>query len=89
VPLLQEVFATRKADDWLSALGEAGVPSAPVRRFDEVFASAEGRAAIQDIAGLDLVANPIRLDGERLPGRRRPPRLGEHTDEVLGRPAAD
>jgi crotonobetainyl-CoA:carnitine CoA-transferase CaiB-like acyl-CoA transferase len=89
VPLLQEVFATRKADDWLSALGVAGVPSAPVRRFDEVFASAEGRAAIQDIAGLDLVANPIRLDGERLPGRRRPPRLGEHTDEVLGRPAAD
>src|SRR3954452_16266245 len=89
VPLLQEVFATRKADDWLSALQEAGVPSAPVRRFDEVFASAEGRAAIQEIAGFELVANPIKLDGERLPGRRRPPRLGEHTDEVLGRPAAD
>jgi crotonobetainyl-CoA:carnitine CoA-transferase CaiB-like acyl-CoA transferase len=89
VPLLQEVFATRKADDWLSALQEAGVPSAPVRRFDEVFASAEGRAAIQEIAGFELVANPIKLDGERLPGRRRPPRLGEHTGEVLGRPAAD
>ncbi|MFL5738033.1 MAG: CaiB/BaiF CoA transferase family protein [Actinomycetota bacterium] len=89
VPLLQEAFATRNADDWLSALGEVGVPSAPVRRFDEVFASAEGRAAIQDIAGLDLVANPIRLDGSRLPARRRPPRLGEHTDELLGGPAGD
>jgi crotonobetainyl-CoA:carnitine CoA-transferase CaiB-like acyl-CoA transferase len=29
------------------------------------------------------VADPIRVDGERLPVRRPPPRLGEHTDEVL------
>lgn len=29
-----------------------------------------------------LVANPIRLDGERLPARHAP-RYGEHTDEVL------
>jgi crotonobetainyl-CoA:carnitine CoA-transferase CaiB-like acyl-CoA transferase len=30
-----------------------------------------------------VLANPIKLDGERLPSQRAP-RLGEHTDEVLG-----
>jgi crotonobetainyl-CoA:carnitine CoA-transferase CaiB-like acyl-CoA transferase len=29
-----------------------------------------------------VLANPIRLDGARLPSRRGPA-LGEHTDEVL------
>jgi crotonobetainyl-CoA:carnitine CoA-transferase CaiB-like acyl-CoA transferase len=33
--------------------------------------------------GLDLVADPIRLDGSLAPIRRPPPRLGEHTEEVL------
>ncbi|MFL5766381.1 MAG: CaiB/BaiF CoA transferase family protein [Actinomycetota bacterium] len=84
VSLLQQRFETETADHWLSALGGAGVPCAPIRRFDEVFASPEGRATLQDIAGLDLVANPIRIDGERLPVRLRPPPLGEDTEEILG-----
>jgi len=32
---------------------------------------------------LRLVANPLRFDGDRGTTRRPPPRLGEHTDEVL------
>jgi crotonobetainyl-CoA:carnitine CoA-transferase CaiB-like acyl-CoA transferase len=32
---------------------------------------------------LRLVRNPIRFDGEALATRLPPPRLGEHTDEVL------
>jgi crotonobetainyl-CoA:carnitine CoA-transferase CaiB-like acyl-CoA transferase len=32
---------------------------------------------------LRLVASPIRVDGRRDPVRRPPPRLGEHTAEVL------
>jgi crotonobetainyl-CoA:carnitine CoA-transferase CaiB-like acyl-CoA transferase len=30
-----------------------------------------------------LAPDPIRVDGARLPVRRPPPLLGEHTDEVL------
>jgi crotonobetainyl-CoA:carnitine CoA-transferase CaiB-like acyl-CoA transferase len=85
VPLLQELFAAESAEHWLSALEDAGVPCAPVRSLDEVFASPEGRAAVQQIAGLDLVADPIKFDGERLPGRSRPPHLGEHTEEIIGK----
>ncbi|HSJ51573.1 MAG TPA: CoA transferase [Actinomycetota bacterium] len=91
VPILQEAFERRTADEWLAAFEEAGVPCALVRSIDEVFSSPEGHAAVQvvddDARGrLRLVADPIRIDGERLSARRPPPLLGEHTDEVLGEP---
>jgi crotonobetainyl-CoA:carnitine CoA-transferase CaiB-like acyl-CoA transferase len=36
--------------------------------------------------GRDLksVASPLRANGERLPLRRPPPRLGQHSREILG-----
>ncbi len=89
IPPLAEAFATRTAADWLSALDASGVPCAPVRALDEVFASPEGAASVQEVRDrtrglLRLVADPIRVDGSTLPVRSPPPLLGEHTDEVLG-----
>src|SRR5439155_1284792 len=90
VALLSDVFATRTCGEWLAALEAAAVPCSPIRSMDEVFASAEGAALIQVVPDpgrgepLRLVADPIRLDGHRLRSRMAPPRLGEHTDHVLG-----
>jgi crotonobetainyl-CoA:carnitine CoA-transferase CaiB-like acyl-CoA transferase len=86
---LQARFATRPADEWLSALEAAGVPCAPVRTVDEVFASPEGAAAVQDVDDpvrglLKLVSSPFRVDGATPTVRLPPPLLGQHTDEVLG-----
>lgn len=88
IPVLQEIFRTKPAAQWLAALEDMGVPCAPVRRLDEVFASPEGAAVIQEVedpgrGALRLVADPIRLSGELPTVRRPPPRLGEHTEEVL------
>lgn len=88
IPVLQEIFRTKPAAWWLAALEDMGVPCAPVRRLDEVFASPEGAAVIQEVEdpgrrALRLVADPIRLSGELPTVRRPPPRLGEHTEEVL------
>jgi crotonobetainyl-CoA:carnitine CoA-transferase CaiB-like acyl-CoA transferase len=88
IPVLEEAFATRTAAEWLAELEAASVPCAPVRTLDEVFASPEGRAAVQRMTDpirgpLDLVADPIRVAGRRLPVRRPPPRLGEHTEEII------
>jgi crotonobetainyl-CoA:carnitine CoA-transferase CaiB-like acyl-CoA transferase len=33
--------------------------------------------------GLAMLACPVKIDGERMPGGRAP-KLGEHTDEILG-----
>jgi len=89
IPVLSEAFAARSAAEWLGALEAAAVPCAPVRAMDEVFASPEGAAAVQIVddperGPLRLVASPIRMDGSPTPARRPPPRLGQHTDEVLG-----
>ena len=89
IPVLESAFATRPAAAWLAELEAAAVPCAPVRSVEEVFASPEGSRTIQPVEDpsrgkLRLVAAPIRIDGERLPARRPPPLLGEHTDEILG-----
>jgi crotonobetainyl-CoA:carnitine CoA-transferase CaiB-like acyl-CoA transferase len=88
IPILAEAFGTRTAEEWVEALEAASVPSAPVRTVDEVFASAEGAAALQEVDDpvrglLRLVAEPIHVDGRVPPVRLPPPRLGEHTEQVL------
>jgi crotonobetainyl-CoA:carnitine CoA-transferase CaiB-like acyl-CoA transferase len=92
VARLSEVLRTRTADEWIEALEAAAVPCAPIRTFDEVFASPEGGSLVETVEDpardsvLRLVRNPIRFDGAPLVTRLPPPRLGEHTDEVLREP---
>jgi crotonobetainyl-CoA:carnitine CoA-transferase CaiB-like acyl-CoA transferase len=89
IPMLAAAFAQRPAADMLRMLEAAAVPCAPIRRMDEVFSSPEGAALVETVQDpgrgqpLRLVADPIRFDGRPLPTRSPPPRLGEHTDEVL------
>jgi len=88
IPVLAEAFHVRPAAEWLGALETAGVPSSPVLRMDEVFATPEGAGMVQEVLDpvrgtLRLVADPIRLDGALPPVRRSPPHLGEHTEEIL------
>jgi crotonobetainyl-CoA:carnitine CoA-transferase CaiB-like acyl-CoA transferase len=88
IPVLEESFSARPAREWLSALEAVAVPCAPVRTLDEVFTSREGAATVQEVLDpergpLRLVADPIHIDGRRLPARLPPPRLGEHTQDVL------
>jgi crotonobetainyl-CoA:carnitine CoA-transferase CaiB-like acyl-CoA transferase len=68
----------------------AGVPAAPVNTLDRVFADrlVTDRGLVRTIthpsAGcLPLVASPIRMAGAEPEIRSHPPRLGEHTGEVL------
>jgi crotonobetainyl-CoA:carnitine CoA-transferase CaiB-like acyl-CoA transferase len=97
ISILAEAFAERPAAEWLAALERAGVPCAPVRSLDEVFASPEGMEMVKTVddpvrGELRLTAGPIRLSDTPADRWRLPPRLGEHTDEVLrelGLPAKD
>jgi crotonobetainyl-CoA:carnitine CoA-transferase CaiB-like acyl-CoA transferase len=87
VPLIEQVFASRPAAEWLAALDAAQVPCAPIRSMDEVFAAPEGAALVDHVADamhgevLELVTNPIRLDGGRTPTRLAPPTLAAHDAE--------
>jgi len=88
IPMLEEAFGRRTADEWLAALADAAVPCAPILRPSEVFRTPEGAARVERVAdpdhggSLDLVRSPIRIDGRPLETRLPPPVLGAHTDEV-------
>ena len=89
VSLLQKEFSRRPADEWVDLIREAGVPCGPVNSLSHVFSDGHVLASgiLQDVehpsAGLlKMVASPVLVDGKRLPIRRPPPTLGQHTNEV-------
>jgi len=86
---LQEEFGKRTADEWAEEIRASGVPSGPVNALADVFADEHvlGSDILQDLdhpsaGSLKMLASPILIDGERLPIRRPPPTLGQHTDET-------
>ena len=80
----EAVFRGRPAEHWIETLRAAAVPVGPINRVDEAFGLAAelGLQPVDDSHGLPLIAPPLRLDGERPPVRRPPPRLDEHGDEI-------
>jgi len=83
-PLLEEAFARETADHWVEVLRAASVPVGPVNGVDEAFALARelGMEPTEEHGGVELIRPPLRVDGERPPIRRAPPRLDEHGDEI-------
>jgi crotonobetainyl-CoA:carnitine CoA-transferase CaiB-like acyl-CoA transferase len=73
----------RSRSELLDALAAADVPSGPVSTVSEALAALGGDAWLEARDGIRMAPAPIRLDGTPPPVRRAPPRLGEHTDEVL------
>jgi crotonobetainyl-CoA:carnitine CoA-transferase CaiB-like acyl-CoA transferase len=85
IPLLRQATVMRTTQDWITALEEAGVPCGPINRLDEVFADPHVRARGMriEVDDVPLVANPIRFSDTPVRYEQAPPRLGEHSDEVL------
>ena len=86
VPLLAARIADRGRDELVSALTTADVPTGRVNTVSEAVAAMEathdGRWT-ETMEGMRLAPDPILVDGQRLPLRTAPPRLGGQTDEIL------
>ena len=85
IPLLATVFAGRSRLEWTEALERLSIPCAPIQHIDEVFADprALARGLRQEVDGVPLTASPLRIPTSPVSVRRAPPKLGEHTREVL------
>jgi crotonobetainyl-CoA:carnitine CoA-transferase CaiB-like acyl-CoA transferase len=86
VSLLAMRIGDRGRDELVAALTAADVPAGPVNSVSEALASMEEAHPsgwIQSVEGMRLAPGPILVDGQRPPLRAAPPRLGEHTDEIL------
>jgi formyl-CoA transferase/CoA:oxalate CoA-transferase len=86
IPILADRIRDRGRDELVAALFAADVPAGPVNRVSEALAAMEAAHAgswLQAAGGMRLAPSPVRLEGASLPLRLPPPRLGEHTDELL------
>jgi crotonobetainyl-CoA:carnitine CoA-transferase CaiB-like acyl-CoA transferase len=91
---LRERLATRGAPEIAAAMEKAGLPFAPIRRpenlFDDEHLLATGGLADITLpdgeragATVKTTLFPITMDGSRLGVRLQPPKLGEHSGELL------
>jgi crotonobetainyl-CoA:carnitine CoA-transferase CaiB-like acyl-CoA transferase len=91
VPRLEAMFRTRTVSDWLERLRAAEVPAAPVNNLDRAFAEppvAEREMIVEydhpDVGRVRLPGNPIKMSDATGTPSQPAPRLGEHTDAILG-----
>lgn len=86
MPALEQRIGERSRDELVAALEAADVPAGPVNRVSEALAAmqaADGGTWLQEVDGMRLAPSAIRLAGGPAPRPAAPPRLGEHTDEIL------
>ncbi len=88
--LIEPRVAALSSDDLLARLREAEIPSGPINSpadllSHEQYLARENIVTLQHPAagGVRSLANPVRLSDSPADYRLPPPRLGEHTGEVL------
>ena len=94
VPQIEATMRERGVAEWLASFREAGIPCGPINDVAQVARSeyVAGRGLLHEVEG--HAAGPVRIPGQPwrsgLPGVRaplpapgRPPRLGEHSVEVM------
>jgi formyl-CoA transferase/CoA:oxalate CoA-transferase len=88
--VLNEILGRQDRAHWLARLEQAGIPCAPILNVAEALSHPQlvhrGSIVEQEhpAAGtIHSVGNPILFSQTPISYRRPPPRLGEHTDEVL------
>ena len=90
VPEVAAVMKTRSMEDWLEALHREGVPAGPINDIGQAFA--EDQARFRDLAteitddrgvAVPVVRSPLRLSETPPVLHTAPPRVGQHTSEIL------
>lgn len=90
MPIVREIIRTRPAGEWLSELRASGVPAGRINTIDQALSDEHliERGMIVQLEHPMLgmvksIATPIHLSDTPLVYRMPPPRLGEHTADVL------
>jgi crotonobetainyl-CoA:carnitine CoA-transferase CaiB-like acyl-CoA transferase len=89
---LEAVFGAYDRDELIAVLQAHQVPCGPVRDVADALADPQiaARGMVVEMsdrtgAPIRTLGNPVRLSDSARPAQRRPPRLGEHTEEVLAK----
>lgn len=90
VAYIQQILLTRPRKIWLDLFAAVRVPAGPINQVDEVTADPELQArglffSLEDEQGrvVPQIGLGIRIDDKPSSARSVPPRLGEHSTEIL------
>lgn len=88
--MVAEAMLTRTRAEWQDLLGPAGIPAGPINTVSEALSSEQTMARQMvasidhpDIGQLQVPGIPFQFFGTPAEIRQPPPRLGEHTREIL------
>jgi formyl-CoA transferase len=87
---LERTFIAASSEEWVARLLEVGIPAGPINNYAEALDNEHARAR-DVVMELDhpvegkfrSIGFPVKLGGTPQQVRRHPPRLGEHTAEIL------
>ena len=93
IEVLERVLATGTAEDWLTRLGEIGIPAGKVRTLDDVYSWEQTRSQgllievdHPTLGTIELPGPALRFDDNPFAGTRpehlAPPLLGQHNESV-------
>jgi len=84
---LQQIFATKTAEEWLELGGRADTPIAPVNTPETVVDDPQFKDRFSlysaDELGADELPGPLKFVGETLPRPQHAPTVGQHSETVL------
>jgi formyl-CoA transferase len=90
IPLLNDLFRTKPVQDWTDLCEQIGLPAARINDMPAVFDDPQVQARglgiefqREDGSTIPLVASPLRITTSPPSVRLPPPRLGEHTVQIL------
>ncbi|HJQ40773.1 MAG TPA: CoA transferase [Thermoanaerobaculia bacterium] len=83
VPMLEAIFKTQPADVWIARCRAAAIPCSLVNGVREALRGEITWPMIGDAGEYEVVLNPVRYDGQRLPVRSAAPRLGEQSEALI------
>jgi formyl-CoA transferase len=85
VAAIEAITRTHLAAHWYEACERAGIPAGPINSIAQALADPQAthRAMLREMAGMRLLGSPLRFDGQRMDSDLPPPRLGQHTNELL------
>ena len=87
---ITEVFRQKPSEHWIDLLERIGIPCGPINKVDQVFADPQVQhlkmampVTIPGRGQTNLVSTAINIEGHDSQVRRIPPKLGEHSAEIL------
>ena len=88
---MEALLVTQHSEHWVKVLDDAGVPCGPVYTYAQLFADPQVvhrelvvHADDPELGRVPHIRTPIRMSAGAVAVRAVAPKLGQHTDEVLG-----